>query len=79
MDINEGNKKCEGVRLTSDTKVKDADGNELVTLLDSDAGQAIAKAGWNFFLMGGDGSEGIQNPSFTFDVLEASIDALKQR
>ena len=37
----------------------------------------LVKAGWNFFLLEGDGSEGVHNPSFTFNVLNASLDALK--
>jgi len=41
------------------------------------ASDPLVKAGWNFFLIEGDGSEGVHNPSFVFDVLNASIDALK--
>ncbi len=41
------------------------------------ASDPLVKAGWNFFLIEGDGSEGVHNPSFTFDVLNASVDALK--
>jgi hypothetical protein len=37
----------------------------------------LVKAGWNYFLIEGDGSFGIHNPGFTKDVLEASIAALK--
>ncbi len=39
---------------------------------------ALVKAGWNYFLIEGDGSEGIHNPSFTLDVLEATIEALSK-
>ena len=39
-------------------------------------GQIIAKAGWNY-LLEGDGSGGIHNPTFTRDVINASIAALK--
>ena len=38
----------------------------------------LAKAGWNYFLLHGDGSHGIHNPSFTMDVIWASIDALAE-
>jgi hypothetical protein len=34
------------------------------------------KVGWNYFLVEGDGSDGIHNPSFTMDVIRASIAAL---
>ncbi|MDP2917828.1 MAG: hypothetical protein Q8O16_07875, partial [Dehalococcoidia bacterium] len=37
----------------------------------------LVKAGWNFFLIEGDGSMGVHNPQFTRDVLNASIEALK--
>ncbi|MEE8372737.1 MAG: carboxypeptidase regulatory-like domain-containing protein [Dehalococcoidia bacterium] len=71
MDITIDSTKYEHVRLASDTTVKDG------TLLSSDRGQTIAKAGWNYFLLHGDGSEGVHNPDFTLNVLNASIDALR--
>jgi hypothetical protein len=37
----------------------------------------LVKAGWNYFLVEGDSSKGIHNPGFTFDVINASINALK--
>ncbi|MBI4330248.1 MAG: hypothetical protein HY673_03075 [Chloroflexi bacterium] len=37
----------------------------------------LVKVGWNFFLIEGDGSFGVHNPQFTFEVLEASIANLK--
>ena len=37
----------------------------------------LVRAGWNFFLIEGDGSGGIHNPSWTLEVLNASINALK--
>ncbi|MEW6141755.1 MAG: carboxypeptidase regulatory-like domain-containing protein [Chloroflexota bacterium] len=37
----------------------------------------LVKAGWNYFLIHGDGSGGIHNPTFTFNVIKASIAALK--
>ena len=37
----------------------------------------LVKAGWNYFLIHGDGSEGIHNPAFVMDVLRATMDALK--
>ena len=76
MNITIGDTVIEGVRLGSDTLVTDAAGTELGTLLDSPAGQVIAKAGWNFFLIEGDGSHGVHNPSFTMDVINATIAAL---
>jgi hypothetical protein len=36
----------------------------------------LVKVGWNYFLLEGDGSGGIHNPSFTMDVIRASIAAL---
>ena len=38
---------------------------------------ALVKVGWNYFLIHGDGSEGIHNPAFVNAVLDASIAALK--
>ena len=38
---------------------------------------SLARAGWNFFLVEGDGSDGVHNPSFVLDVISASIAALK--
>jgi hypothetical protein len=40
------------------------------------AGDPLVKAGWNYFLLEGDGSDGIHNPSFTMDVIRTSIAAL---
>ncbi|OGO19226.1 MAG: hypothetical protein A2144_08795, partial [Chloroflexi bacterium RBG_16_50_9] len=37
----------------------------------------LIQAGWNYFLIHGDGSEGVHNPTFTNNVLDASIAALK--
>ena len=37
----------------------------------------LVKAGWNFFLIEADASGGVHNPSWTQEVLEASIKALK--
>ncbi|MFH1140631.1 MAG: carboxypeptidase-like regulatory domain-containing protein [Chloroflexota bacterium] len=37
----------------------------------------LVKAGWNYFLIHGDASEGIHNPAFVNAVLDASIAALK--
>ncbi len=74
MDITVSGTTYEHVRLASDTAISDASGS---TMLDSANGQNIAKAGWNYFLMHGDGSDGVHNPSFTLDTLNASIAALK--
>ncbi len=46
------------------------------TFLSSARGQTIAKAVWNYFLIHGDGSDGVHNPDFTLKVLNASISAL---
>ena len=40
------------------------------------ADEAIVKAGWNYHLGNNDGSRGVHNPSFAFDVLDSSIAAL---
>lgn len=37
----------------------------------------LVKVGWNFFLIEGDGSFGIHNPSFANEVIDASIAALR--
>ena len=71
MNITVSGATYEHIRLASDTAVGAG------TLLTSAAGQTIAKAGWNYFLIHGDGSEGIHNPGFTIDVLNASIEALR--
>jgi predicted CXXCH cytochrome family protein len=36
----------------------------------------IVRAGWNYYLVLGDGSRGIHNPSFVFEILDASLSAL---
>lgn len=36
----------------------------------------LAKAGWNYWLIHGDGSHGVHNPTFTLNVLKATIAAL---
>ena len=50
-----------------------ADGKAAVIALSD----PLIKAGWNFFLIEGDGSEGVHNPSYAFAVLNGAIDALK--
>lgn len=37
----------------------------------------LVKAGWNYFLIHGDSSAGVHNPSFAMDVIQASIAALE--
>ncbi len=37
----------------------------------------LVRAGWNFFLIEGDGSKGVHNPAFTMEVLNETIKALK--
>jgi len=41
-----------------------------------DEDDPLVKAGWNYFLIHGDGSGGVHNPSFIMDVIKASIAAL---
>ena len=77
MNITVGGAVVEHVRLAGDTLVKDAGGTEVGTLLSSDAGQLIAKAGWNYFLVEGDGSNGVHNPSFVLGALDAAAKVLK--
>jgi len=77
MNITIGETVIEHVRLGSDTLVKGPGGAEVGNLTASEAGQVIAKAAWNFFLIEGDGSHGIHNPTFTLEVLENAIQALE--
>jgi hypothetical protein len=77
MDLTIGGETIEHIRIGSDTSVVDSGGNEVGSLVDSEAGQLIAKAGWNFFLIEGDGSHGVHHPSFTLEVIEATLDALR--
>jgi hypothetical protein len=60
----------ENVDLGRDTEV---DGGMLI---DSAAGQIIAKAAWNYVLIHADGSHGAHNPSWANAVLNGAIDAL---
>ncbi len=71
MNITIGDQTIEHVRIGSDTAVGSG------TLIDSPAGQLIAKTGWNYFLVEGDGSDGVHNPSFVLAVIKAAVDALK--
>ena len=38
--------------------------------------ERIIKAGWNWTLAHNDGSHGVHNPTFVFDLLDAATDAL---
>ena len=38
--------------------------------------ERIIKAGWNLILAHNDGSHGVHNPTFVFDLLDAATDAL---
>jgi len=42
-----------------------------------DRTDTLVKVGWNYFLVHGDGSEGVHNPPYVNNVLDASIAALK--
>ncbi|MDP3061756.1 MAG: hypothetical protein Q8O40_00885, partial [Chloroflexota bacterium] len=77
MNITVGGTTYSNVRLASHTAVKNASGITVATLLTSAYGQTIAKAGWNYWLLHGDGSDGIHNPNFTNDIINASLNALK--
>ena len=37
----------------------------------------LVKAGWNFFLIEGDGSKGVHNPDFSMELLDGTIEALR--
>lgn len=37
----------------------------------------LVKAGWNYFLIAGDGSLGVHNPAYVTSILDASVKALK--
>ena len=41
------------------------------------ASDVLIQVGWNYFLVHGDGSEGVHNPPFVNNILDASIAALK--
>jgi hypothetical protein len=38
----------------------------------------LVRAGWNFFLIEGDGSKGVHNPSFTFSAIDAARATLEE-
>jgi hypothetical protein len=38
----------------------------------------LVRAGWNFFLIEGDGSKGVHNPSFTFSAVDSARAALEE-
>jgi len=48
-----------------------------LTFISSAAGQLIAKAGWNYFLIEGDGSLGVHNNKFSQTIMQAAIAALQ--
>jgi formate-dependent nitrite reductase cytochrome c552 subunit len=60
-----------------DVLVLDAADAELGGLYDF-ADPRLIKAGWNWNLANNDGSKGSHNPSFVFEFLDASIDALNE-
>jgi hypothetical protein len=39
---------------------------------------ALVRAGWNFFLIEGDGSKGVHNPSFTFSAVDSARAVLEE-
>ena len=41
------------------------------------AGDVLVKAGWNYFLIHGDNSKGVHNPSYVFNVLDSAKAALQ--
>jgi len=64
-----------GPVAVSDVDVVDPMSNVLGMLYDF-ADPRLIKSGWNWNLITNDSSRGVHNPSFTFGVLDASIDAL---
>jgi hypothetical protein len=42
------------------------------------ADNPLVRAGWNYFLIEGDGSKGVHNPSFTFGAVDAARAALEE-
>ena len=38
----------------------------------------LVRAGWNYFLIHGDGSKGVHNPSFTFSAVDSARAALEE-
>jgi hypothetical protein len=64
-----------GPLRVSDVDVVDPMANVLGMLYDF-ADARLIKSGWNWNLIHNDSSRGVHNPSFTFGVLDASIDAL---
>jgi len=49
-----------------------------VKFMSTAQGQIIAKAGWNVIMLDHDGSGGVHNPSFVYDVIEASLKKLRE-
>ena len=77
VNIKIGDTTYSNVQLTGDTAVSNPGGTVIGSLTDSEAGQLIVKAGWNYWLLHADGSGGIHNPSFVLEVLTASMQALQ--
>ncbi|HEY6873104.1 MAG TPA: carboxypeptidase regulatory-like domain-containing protein [Geobacteraceae bacterium] len=48
-----------------------------VPLTETDNGQVILKAAWNYFLLKNDGSQGVHNPTFVKEVLSATGEKLR--
>lgn len=42
------------------------------------ADSPLVRAGWNYFLIHGDGSKGVHNPSFTFSAVDSARAALEE-
>jgi hypothetical protein len=59
----------------NDVDVVDPAANVLGMLYDF-ADERLIKSGWNWNLVHNDSSRGVHNPSFSFAVLDASIDEL---
>lgn len=77
MNITIGGTTYENILLASGTAINYFGVSTGDTLVSSESGQNIAKAAWNYFLIHSDGSEGVHNPSFTVETLNAAIKALK--
>ena len=65
-----------GSEYPVDVAVLDGTGAEDPPNLYDFADDRLPKAGWNWLLAHNDGSHGIHNPTFVFDLLDASIEAL---
>lgn len=76
VDITVGDTTYDHVTLGKDTVVGSSV-EAAATLIYSPAGRLVAKAGWKYFLVEGDGGRGVHNPSLILNMCNTSRDALK--